>query len=219
MNEWLLGQSARACETLHVDMRFEEEFAIVASLRSAFRVLALLDAGDARTARTEAEQVIAVARSKGTDADVARGRWTLAEVYRRAGVLALAEREACGALELRGIAPLDEAAAGAILAATRLADNRPTEAMLAIRDSAARYEALHAFGYRGAFMRLVRVEVFDATGHHGAARELLADARDRLHRIAADIPNEKVRQTYLGQVPENAQTIALAEKWFGKVDA
>jgi hypothetical protein len=171
MNEWLLGQSARACETLHVDMRFEEEFAIVASLRSAFRVLALLDAGDARTARTEAEQVIAVARSKGTDADVARGRWTLAEVYRRAGVLALAEREACGALELRGIAPLDEAAAGAILAATRLADNRPTEAMLAIRDSAARYEALHAFGYRGAFMRLVRVEVFDATGHHGAARD------------------------------------------------
>lgn len=218
MNEWLLGQNARACETLQVDMRLEEEFAIVASLRSVFRVLALLDAGDARTARTEAEQLITVARNNGTAADVARGRWALAEVYRRAGVLGLAEREARGALELRGIAPLDEAAAGAILAATRLADKRPTEAMLAIRDSVARYDALHAFGYRGAFMRLVCVEVFEATGHHGDARELLADARDRLHRIAADIPDAGIRQSYLEQVPENARTIELAEKWFGKVD-
>jgi len=219
MNEWLLGQSARACETLHVDIRLEEEFAIVASLRSVFRVLALLDMGDARTARTEAEQLIAVARSSGTDADVARGRWALAEVYRRAGVLGLAEREARGALELRGIAPLDEAAAGAILAAIRLADKRPTEAMLAIRDSAARYDELHAFGYRGAFMRLVRVEVFEATGHHGDARELLADARDRLLRIAGGIADEGLRRSYLEQVPENARTIELAEKWFGKVDA
>jgi tetratricopeptide (TPR) repeat protein len=218
MNEWLLGQSAQACETLHADMRFEEEFAIVASLRSVFRVLALLDMGDSRTARTEAEQLIAVARSNGTDADVARGRWALAEVYRRAGVLGLAEREARGALELRGIAPLDVAAAGAILAATRLADKRPTEAMLAIRDSAARYDELRAFGYRGAFMRLVRVEVLDATGHHGDARELLADARDRLRRIAAEIPDEAIRRSYLEQVPENARTIELAQNWFGKVD-
>ncbi len=218
MNEWLLGQSTRACETLHVDMRLEEEFAIVASLRSVFRVLALLDTGETRTAQTEAEQLIAVARSNGTDADVARGRWALAEVYRRTGSLGFAEREARGALELRGIAPLDEAAAGAILAATRLADKRPKEAMLAIRDSAARYDALHAFGYRGAFMRIVRVEVLDATAHHGDACNLLAEARDRLHRIAAGIPDAGVRQSYLENVPENARTIRLAEKWFGKVD-
>lgn len=218
MNEWLLGQNVRACETLKTDMRIEEESAIVASLRSSYRVLALLDAGDARTARTEAEQLIKVARSIGTDADVARGRWALAEVYRRAGVYGLAEREARTALELRGIAPLDEAAASAILASTQLADKRPTEAVLAIRDSAARYEALRAFGYRGAFMRLVRVEVLDATGHHGEARELLADARDRLLRIAAAIPDEEFRSSYLEQVPENARTIALAEKWFGRLD-
>jgi len=218
MNEWLLGQSIRACETLHVDMPLEEEFAIVASLRSLFRVLALVDTGDVRTARTEAEQLIAVSRSKGTDADVARGRWALAEVYRRAGVLGLAEREARGALELRGIAPLDEAAAGTILAATRLADKRPTEAMLAIRDASARYEELRAFGYRGALMRLVRVEVFDAAGQHGDAREFLADARDRLYNIAASIPDEEARKSYLEQVPENARTIELANKWFGKPD-
>jgi eukaryotic-like serine/threonine-protein kinase len=218
MNEWLLGQNVRACETLKTDIRIEEESSIVASLRSSFRVLALLDAGDARTARTEAEQLIAGARSIGTDADVARGRWALAEVYRRAGVFGLAEREARGALELRGIAPLDEAAAEAILAATRLADKRPAEAVFAIRDSAARYEKLRAFGYRGAFMRLVRVEVLDATGHHGQARELLADARDRLIRIAANIPDEEYRKSYLEQVPEHARTIELAVTWFGKVD-
>lgn len=217
MNEWLLGQSLRAIETLRAEMPLEEEFAIVASLRSLFRVLALLDAGDARTARTEAEQLIAVSKSKGTDADVARGRWALAEVYRRAGVLGLAEREAREALELPGAAPLDAAAAATILAATRLADNRSTEAMLAIRDAAARYEALRAFGYRGAFMRIVQVEVLDATGHHGAARECLADARDRLWRIAADIPNEEYRRSYLERVPENARTLELAETWFGRV--
>lgn len=219
MNEWLLGRSAQACETLRVDTRLEEEFAIVASFRSVFRIFALLDMGDARTARTEAEQLIAVARSNGTDADVARGRWALAEVYRRAGVLGLAEREARGALEMRGISPLDEAAAGAILAAVRLADKRPTEAMLAIRDSAARYDALQASGYRAAFMRLVRVEVLDATGHHGDARELLADARERLYHIAANIPDESIRKSYLEQVTENARTLELAEQWFGKVDA
>lgn len=218
MNEWLLGQSIRACETLKTDLRIEEESAIVASLRSSYRVLALLDAGDARTARTEAEQLIKVARTIGTDVDVARGRWALAEVYRRAGVYGLAEREARTALELRGIAPLDEAAAGTILAATRLADKRPTEAVLAIRDSAARYESLRAFGYRGAFMRLVRVEVLDATGHHGDAREFLADARDRLLRIAAEIPDEQLRTSYLTLVPENARTLALAEKWFGRME-
>lgn len=218
MNEWLLGQSARAAETLCADVRLEEDFAIVASLRSLFRVLALLDSGDSRSARTEAEQLIAMAQSKGTNTDVGRGRWALAEVYRRAGVYGLAEREARCAVDLRGIAPLDEAAALAILAATRLSDKRPTEAMLAIRDSAARYEALRAFGYRGAFMRLVRVEVFDATGHHGAAREFLADARDRILRIAAEIPDESWRKSYLEQVPENARTIHLAEEWFGKTD-
>lgn len=218
MNEWLLGQSVRAAETLRVDVRYEEDFAIVASLRSLFRVLALLDCGDARTARTEAEQLLAMAQSKGTNADVGRGRWALAEVYRRAGVYGLAEREARLALGLRGIAPLDEAAASTILAATRLADKRPTEAMLAIRDAADRYAALRAFGYRGAFMRLVRVEVFDATGHHGDAREFLVDARDRLLRIAAEIPDESFRKSYLEQVPENARTIMLAEKWFGKAD-
>ncbi len=218
MNEWLLGQNARACETLHVDTPLEEEFAIVASLRSLFRVLALLDSGDARTARTEAEQLIAVAKSKGTDADVARGRWALAEVYRRAGVYGLAEREARAVLDLRGAAPLDLAAANTIVAASRLADNRSAEAMLAIRDAASRYEALRAFGYRGAFMRLVRVEVLDSTGQHGEARECLADARDRLLRIAAEIHNEEVRQSYLEKVPEHARTLMLAEKWFGRMD-
>lgn len=219
MNEWLLGQSARAVETLRTDVRLEEELAIVASLRSMFRVLALLDTGDIRTARTEAEQLIVMARSNGTDADVARGRWSLAEVYRRAGVLGLAEREARAALELPGIAPLDAAAAMAILAATRLADKRPTEAVLALREATARYEALQAFGYRGAFMRLVRVEVLDAAGQHGDAREYLADARERLYRIAAEIPNETMRTSYLEAVPEHARTIALAEQWFGKIDA
>lgn len=219
MNEFLLGQSARACETLRTEIRLEDETAIVASLRSLFRVLALLDTGDVRTARTEAEHLVAVARSIGADADIARGRWALAEVYRRAGVLGLAEREARAALDLRGIAPLDEAAALAILAAARLADKRSTEAMLAIRDSAARYEALGAFGYRGAFMRIVQVEVLDATGHHGAARELLFDARDRLVRIAGTIPDLQLRQSYLRQVPENARTLDLAANWFGDVDS
>lgn len=218
MNEWLLGQSGVACESLRLEMPHEEEFAIVSSLRALFRVLALLDTGDARTARTEAEQLVELARAKGTDADVARGRWALAEVYRRAGVLGLAEREARAALALRGIAPLDEAAANTILAATRLADKRPTEAVLAIRDAVARYDALQAFGYRGAFMRLVRVEVLEATGYHGEAREVLVDARDRLLRIAAGIPDVELRASYLERVPEHARTIELAEKWFGKAD-
>ncbi|HRI66939.1 MAG TPA: protein kinase [Polyangium sp.] len=219
MNEWLLGQGARASETLRTDIPLEEETAIVASWRSLCRVLALLDMGDARTARTEAEQLVAVAQSIGGDADIARGRWALAEVYRRAGVLGLAEREARAALELRGIAPLDEAAAKAILAAVRLADKRSAEAMLAIRDAAARYESLGAFGYRGAFMRIVQVEVLEATGQHGAAREQLFDARSRLVRIAESIPDVDLRRSYLRQVPENARTLDLAEKWFGDIDS
>ena len=75
------------------------------------------------------------------------------------------------------------------------------------------YEALGAFGFRGAYARLVHVEALEATGDHASAATALATARDRLLLQAAKIGDLALRRRFLEDLPENARTLALARQW------
>ncbi|MDI1431688.1 serine/threonine-protein kinase [Polyangium sorediatum] len=215
MNEWMLGANTRAAETLCPEPRHDEDFAIVASLRALFRVLALSDGGRLDEARDEATRLFAAAKMNGNEADEARGRWALGEVARRAGQHQEAARHAQAAMELGGVLPLDHAAAGAVLASALRAMGRVDEALVEARASHTRYEAVRGFGYRGGFLLVTLAQCLDAAGARGEARAVLRVARERLYRIAERTPNPEYRRSFLEDVPENARTLELAQAWLG----
>jgi hypothetical protein len=114
--------------------------------------------------------------------------------------------------------PLEQMAARATLAAALLAQGRAAEALVAANDAMKQYEALGAFGFRGAHARLVHVEALEATGDHAGACQALSAARDRLMIQAAKIGDPAMRRGFLEDLPENARTLALARQWLRKGD-
>ncbi|HEX3765116.1 MAG TPA: hypothetical protein VHW23_40750, partial [Kofleriaceae bacterium] len=112
--------------------------------------------------------------------------------------------------------PLESPGMLATLARLRLAQGRAAEALAAAEDATARAAAMGACGmFRGAFVRLAHAEALHATGAHDAARTAIAGARARLLAIAERIADPGYRASFLGGVPENARTLALAEAWLG----
>ncbi len=122
-------------------------------------------------------------------------------------------------IALLAASPLDQAAATATLAAVLLGRGRTAEALAAAHTAMDKYEAMGAFGYRGAFARLVLVEALEAAGMTAEARSALATARDHLLGRAAAIPDPDMRRTFLHAVPENARTLMLARDRLGASDA
>jgi hypothetical protein len=157
--------------------------------------------------------MIESAKTRGVRLDEGRGRWALAEVLRRQGELELAEREALAARKLLGLAVLDEAAAATTLAAVQLAQGRAKEALGTVEATMGLYEALRAFGFKGAFARLVYAEALLATGEVEAASAMLSAGRERLLAEAARVGDPKMRRSFLRSVPEHARTLELLSEW------
>ena len=107
-------------------------------------------------------------------------------------------------------------AATVTLAAALLAQGRAAEALVAAEEAMKQYEALGAFGFRGAYARLVHVEALEATGDHAKASQALSAARDRLLIQTAKIGDLALRRGFLEDLPENARTLALARQWSGE---
>jgi tetratricopeptide (TPR) repeat protein len=179
----------------------------------------LADQGSFNQARASAEGLVQAGRARGLPLDEARGHWALAEVLRRAGEFVQAEAEIQTALAFIAMAlPLDHPGALATLAALRLAEGRPAEALAAAEDGMAKDQAMGACSqfFRGAFLRLVYAECLEATGNHEAAKTVIAKARDRLVSIAGHIGDPEFRKSFLENVPENRKTFDLAEQWLGE---
>ena len=204
MNLWLLGALPEAertlRETLHID---DEDLGLTASTRRVSLALVLADSRALGAARVEATRALAAGLKSGQPADEGRGRWLIAEVARRTGELDLAAREADASLELLALAPLDQAAAIATLAAIHLAAGRPAEALTTARLALSRYEAMRAFGYRGAFARLVHAQALEAAGETEAAALAFAEAREHVAAAAAKIDDAVYRTLFIEAVPEN----------------
>jgi hypothetical protein len=106
--------------------------------------------------------------------------------------------------------------ATATLAAIQLAQRHATDALATAEEAMAQYEAHEAFGFKGAFARLVHAEALHAADHHERSRAAIAVARDRLLANAEKIGDPIYRRSFLENVPENARTFALARAWLGE---
>jgi tetratricopeptide (TPR) repeat protein len=215
MNYWCLGLLERAEHELRETPTGGEQLGHISSLRSGWLAGVLADRGALEEAHREATRLVETARERKAGSDEGRGRWVLAEILRRAGELDEAEREASMAVSLLRSAPLDELAATATLSAIWLDQRRTSEAATNAAAVMLSYEAFRAFGYRGAYARLVYAKALHAVGAHDSAREAVAIARARLLANAAKIGDADVRTGFLRNVPENARTLELAREWLG----
>jgi eukaryotic-like serine/threonine-protein kinase len=214
---WLLGAFPQAERNLRSILNPDEELGGLVSLRSLTLVRVLIDRGLLDDADLEANRMIEAGRTRGVPVDEGRGRMILADLLRRRGELEAAEREVLAAADLLAILPLDHLATTATLAAIRLAQRRAAEALAAAELAASRYETLGSCGhFRSAFIRLVRAECLDATGDVEAARAAISTARERLLGDAARIDHLDDRNSFLENVPENARTLQLAQRWLGE---
>ncbi|WP_437720526.1 hypothetical protein [Sorangium sp. So ce861] len=192
------------------------ELGLGSAYRSFVMAWLLADRGALAEARSYAVQLLPTGGARGAPLKEARGRWLLAEVLRRAGDLDAANHEVQAAIAtLEQVCPLDVPGALATLSALRLAEGRPDEAVAAAAEGLSRYASMRMCShfFRGSYLRLVHVESLEASGRHAEARAALAEARSRLHAIAAPIREPAYRSSFLEGVPENRRTLALASEW------
>jgi eukaryotic-like serine/threonine-protein kinase len=213
MNLWFLGAHDRAERELRGVLGGDTVYGPTAPLHLFCFAGTLADRGALDEAHAVVSRTLAAWQARGFSAYEGPGHRILANVLVRRGEPAAAEREARAALPRLAFLPLERAAATATLAAALLAQGRAAEALTAAEDAMAQYEALGAFGYRGALARLVHVEALEAAGDHAAACRALAAARDRVIANAGKIADPELRRSFLEAVPENARTLALAAQW------
>jgi eukaryotic-like serine/threonine-protein kinase len=194
----------------------DEEFGPISWLRTFLLIEVLIDRGAMVDARLEATKMIEAGRARQNPLQEGRARAALADLLCRCGDLGPAEDQAHAALPLLSTLPLDHLAATATLAAIRLARGGIGEALTAAEQVLSRYETLRAFGFKGAFARLIRAEALRAAGSAERARAAITDARDRLLANAAKIGDPAYQKTFLENGPENARTLALARAWLGE---
>jgi eukaryotic-like serine/threonine-protein kinase len=212
MNLWFLGELAGAERVLEDIVAADESLGMVSAWRRFSLAWLRADRGVLDEARVLATQLIDDGHAHHLPLDEARGRWVLAEVLRRMGDLAGAEREIQAALEM--MTALEHPGALATLSALRLAQGRAVDALTAADDAVSRCTTVGGCGmFRGAFVRLAHAEALHATGAHDAARHAIAEARTRLLTIAGRIADPEYKQHFLEHVPENARTLALAQAW------
>jgi hypothetical protein len=217
MNRWCLG-ALEGTDRLIMGVTLSDNDAGLASSYRPFVLAWLLaDRGSFDAARLWADRLIEAGRARQVPVDEGRGHWALAEVLRREGELANADAEIQAALAiLRMASPLDIPGVLATLAALRLAQGRPTEALAAAEEGLAKCEDMAACGlFRGAFLRLVHARCLEAAGDHEAAKLAITRAQERLFVIAAKIGDPEYRQSFFEGVPENRQTLELARQWVG----
>ncbi len=218
MNQWHLGALAPAAQALEAIPIVDTALGIGSSRRRFMLSWLYADLGALARARALATQLSEFHHAQRDRLGESRGRWALAEVLRRLGDLEAAEREIQIALAMT--VPLEHPGVLGTLSALRLAQGRAADALAAAEDAMARCQAMGGCGmFRGAFVRLAHAEALHATGAHDAARHAIADARARLHTIAAKIADPDYQASFLAHVPENARTLALAHAWLGHPDA
>ncbi|XXX72537.1 hypothetical protein WMF30_33300 [Sorangium sp. So ce134] len=215
MNTWCLGAAEEAERILRAPPTADGDLGLGSAYRPFVMSWLLADRGALAEARSHAEQLLPPGGARGLPLKEARGRWALAEVLRGAGDLDAADREVQAALAmLEQVCPLDVPGALATLSALRLAQGRPDDAVAAAAEGMRRYAAMGMCSqfFRGSYLRLVHVESLEASGRHAEARAALAEARTRLHAIAAQIREPAYRSSFLEGVPENRRTLALASE-------
>jgi tetratricopeptide (TPR) repeat protein len=215
VNLGYLGVFAPAERMLEAIAAADESMGAVSSLRRFSLSWLYANRGAFDEARSLATRLAEDGRARDNRVEEGRGRWALGDVLRRMGDLDGADRELAAACGL--VIPLGQPGVLGSLAALRLAQGRPEEALAAAEDAVARIAAMGGCGmFRGALVRLAHAEALHATGAREAARRAIAEARARLLATAGAIADPDYRRRFLEDVSENARTLALAREWIGE---
>ncbi len=219
MQTWFLGRRDEAERLLLEVTLSHEEMGFSATSRPICLAWVLAERGAFEEARRWAEVLIQYGMARHLTGDEGEGRWTLAEVLRRAGDLEGAEREIEAAIRLlRPQNVLDSPALLATLAKIRLAQGRVEEAISAASEGVAIYEKTGACAYfRAVFLRLVQVESFDAAGQRENACRALEKARAEVVANAAKIEDLEYRRYYLEEAIEPRRILELAHAWLNSM--
>lgn len=201
----------------------DAKLGVATSIKPFVLAWALADLQRFATAKEWAERLVNTGQSRQLPLDEARGHWVLAEVLRRQGDLDIADREIAAAVSmLRLVCPLDLPGALGTLAALRLAQNRPNEALDAAAEGMAKVEAMSGSCsqfFRNAFLRLAHAESLEACGRHEDAMKAIAAARDWVLHIGATIDDAAFKTSFIENVPENRRILELAAQWVGTEQA
>ncbi len=137
----------------------------------------------------------------------------LARILSLAGDHAGAAEEAARGVELLGDGAPSRAVALAAQAEVLLAAGRAGEARAAAATAAELLDEIGGIEEGEALIRLMDAETRDALGDRAGARQVIGDARRRLHERAAKISDDALRQCFLEAIPEHTRTGVLAGVW------
>ncbi len=116
------------------------------------------------------------------------------------------------ASDLTAPAPL-RIAAFAALAEARLGRGETALALTAAREGMSLLASAKELEEGDAKMRLVHAEALYAAGDRREAIARIVEAKEKLLVRAAEVSEPKLRESFLGRVPENARTLARALEW------
>lgn len=143
----------------------------------------------------------------------ASARTHLSLILLASGDEAGALREAKGAVELTPPNAPSRVFALAVLARAQLVHERPMAALEAAEQAMELLEPLGGVEEGESLVRLVFAEAKRRTGDLEGAASAIAAARSRLHARATLVEDLAFRQSFLRDVPENAQTLRLSREW------
>ncbi|WP_437737701.1 serine/threonine-protein kinase [Sorangium sp. So ce1335] len=134
-------------------------------------------------------------------------RTYLAKIALLSGDAATAEREALAAEAALHVAPRLRAPAVAVRARALLAAGEVAAALGAARAAFGELAALGSLEEGESLVRLAYAEALAASGAHGEAAAVLAEARESLRARADRIADPRRRERFLTAVPENARIV------------
>jgi tetratricopeptide (TPR) repeat protein len=217
-----LGDVERASGLLREEVAAADRLGLPENAAIGRRELARVLGWQRESAEAErlARQAVAALDARGESREKAVSVSYLAEILLAAGRFGEAAAEAERAAAMLVPAPAARAHALALLARARLGRGQVKEASLVAHE--AYYGALESLGAMGeseTVVRLAYAACLLASEDIEAARSVLLRARERLHARAAGLGPRGDRHAFCANVPNNAETLRLADSVLGPVRA
>ncbi len=209
----LLGSYARAEAQLRESLRVGEPMKLgrvveVARSNLSFTLARLGRLPEARCMANAASAGCIAQRDPRAEA---YSRLFLAEIHWLAGDLPSAEAEVARAISRADRTPAVRAHAKALLANLYLAKGQLTPALSEASEAMYILRALGGIEQGESFIRLADIRALRANGYHELAQQRVVEARRRLLKQAERLTDPVWRQSFLENVPENAELYRLGE--------
>lgn len=209
-----LGQRADSLSILRSNMQLAEQ--VSDSLPLCIARVALAEVlADSKSPNDweEAQQLALLVSQTRSHSPLARARRTLAQVALSRGDLIAAEAEARSACAIAANLPAYMTDSVVLVSRILRVQNRLTEALKVSEDALQKLRALDIEPFAILALYVELAEAQETMGDRALAIGTLVQALPILRRRSDDIPDLKLRTTFLSEVPENARFLELATAW------